>query len=57
VVVIGDDAQLLNIAVGSACLCVERSTWRGADRITYVRQLFPGHAYDLVARFGPAGQV
>lgn len=54
VAAIGDDARLLNVAPGSACLCVERSTWRGADRITYVRQIFPGHAYDLVARFGPA---
>ncbi|WP_336961711.1 histidine utilization repressor [Sphingobium aquiterrae] len=51
---IGEEARLLHIPVGSACLCVERRTWRGADRITYVRQLFLGDAYDLVARFGPA---
>lgn len=51
----GEEARLLRIAEGSACLCVERRTWRGSDRITYVRQLFLGDAYDLVARFGPAG--
>ncbi|HMO77266.1 MAG TPA: histidine utilization repressor [Sphingopyxis sp.] len=49
-----DEARLLQVEPGTACLCVERRTWRGDDRITHVRQIFPGHAYDLVARFGPA---
>lgn len=49
----GEEAQWLGLPIGSPCLCVERRTWRGAERVTYVRQLFPGHAYDLVARFGP----
>jgi GntR family histidine utilization transcriptional repressor len=47
-------AQALAIPPGSACLVVDRRTWRGADRITKVRQTFPGDAYDLVARFGPS---
>lgn len=46
-------AQQLMIPSGAACLAVERRTWRGAERITKVRQIFPGEAYDLVARFGP----
>ncbi|MFC0203943.1 UTRA domain-containing protein [Novosphingobium soli] len=49
----GDEAEWLGVAPGAPCLCVERRTWRGAERITYVRQLFLGDAYDMVARFGP----
>lgn len=48
-----DEARLLAVATGTACLCVERRTRRRAERVTYVRQLFLGDAYDLVARFGP----
>lgn len=54
---IGDVAGHLGVPPGSPCLSVERWTWRGAERITYVRQLFPADAYDLVARFGPAQGV
>lgn len=46
-------AQALAIPAGTACLAVDRRTWRGGERITTVRQVFPGEAYDLVARFGP----
>lgn len=49
-------AHALEIPSGTACLAVERRTWRGTERITRVRQVFPGEAYDLVARFGPQGQ-
>jgi GntR family histidine utilization transcriptional repressor len=48
------DAAALDIKPGTACLQVDRSTWRGDDWITRVTQRFPGHAYDLIARFGPA---
>ncbi len=48
-------ARLLEVAPGTACLCVERRTWRRAEGVTHVRQIFPGAAYDLVARFGPSG--
>ncbi len=47
-------AQALEIPAGTACLAVDRRTWRGGERITTVRQVFPGEAYDLVARFGPS---
>jgi GntR family histidine utilization transcriptional repressor len=47
-------ARALAIPVGTACLVLERRTWRGADRITDVRLTFPGDAYDLVARFTPS---
>ena len=47
-------AKLLVIPVRSACLAVERRTWRSGEGVTQVRQLFPGEAYDLVARFGPS---
>lgn len=47
-------AELLCIPAGTACLLLERQTWRGGDGITYVRQLFPGDAYNLLARFSPA---
>lgn len=47
-------ADLLQVQPGTACLFVERRTWRGSDGITLVRQHFVGSAYDLVARFGSA---
>lgn len=51
----GDEvARALGVTPGAACLSLQRRTWRGDDHITYVRQTFPGDAYDLVASFGPA---
>jgi GntR family transcriptional regulator, histidine utilization repressor len=47
-------AELLALDAGAALLAVERRTWRAGEPVTRVRQLFPGEAYDLVARFGPA---
>lgn len=47
------DARLLALDEGAACLVVDRRTWREGQHVTRVRQLFPGDAYDLVARFGP----
>jgi len=47
-------AELLVLDAGAALLAVERRTWRAGQPVTWVRQLFPGEAYDLVARFGPA---
>ncbi|MES2337520.1 MAG: histidine utilization repressor [Pseudomonadota bacterium] len=47
-------ARRLRVAVGTACLAIERRTWRGGEPITYVRQQFVGAAYDLSARFGPS---
>lgn len=46
-------ASLLAIEATAACLVLERRTWRGEDRITHVRLVFPGEAYDLVAKFSP----
>lgn len=46
-------ASALGIDPPTACLVLERRTWRGADRITQVRLTYPGDAYDLVARFTP----
>jgi len=48
-----DEAGHLEVTIGTPCLQVERRTWRGANPITYVRQVFLGNAYDLIARFGP----
>ena len=44
-------AERLGLAVGSACLCVERWTWRTEQRITYVRLIYPGERYELTASF------
>ncbi|TQT23185.1 histidine utilization repressor, partial [Xanthomonas perforans] len=38
---------------GAACLVIDRHTWRGELPVTYVRQMFLGGSYDLVARFAP----
>jgi GntR family histidine utilization transcriptional repressor len=46
-------AKILGLEPAAACLSLERRTWRGDDRITYVRLVFPGEAYDLVARIAP----
>jgi GntR family histidine utilization transcriptional repressor len=48
-------ARVLGLQPGAACLILERRTWRGDDKITFVRMSFPGDAYDLVARFTPTG--
>lgn len=47
-----DVASRLGVAIGSACLTVERRTWRGGERITLVRQKFLAGHYELIARFG-----
>lgn len=47
-------AQRLGVPAGTACLAVERRTWRGGEPVTFVRQQFVGSAFDLAARFGPA---
>jgi GntR family transcriptional regulator, histidine utilization repressor len=44
-------ASLLKVNGGAPLLTIERRTWRGKDRITFVRQMFPAEAYDLFARF------
>ena len=46
-------ARALQVAGGSACLLVERRTWRGAETVTIARQVFRGDSFDLVAHFGP----
>lgn len=49
------DAKALGTGKGAACLCLERRTSRTDRTITFVRQLFRGDRYDLVARFAPKG--
>ncbi len=46
-------ARWLDVAVGTACLVIERRTWRDEQPVTWVRQVFLGSFYDLVARFSP----
>jgi len=46
-------ARLLDVAAGSACLVIERRTWRHEQPVTWVRQIFPGGFYDLIAHFTP----
>ena len=46
-------ATVLKLPAKTACLVLERETWRGGEHITHVRQTFPGALYDLVAKFGP----
>lgn len=44
-------AAQLGVATGHACISLERWTWRGDERITYARQVYPGERYALVAHF------
>jgi GntR family histidine utilization transcriptional repressor len=48
-----ETARLLAVKDGTACLALERRTWRGDRHVTHVRQIFPGESYDLIARFTP----
>jgi len=53
----GDEiAAELEVARNSACLTLDRRTWRGGADITHVRQIFPGAGFDLVARLAPRGK-
>jgi len=47
----GDLAQLLEVETVTACLFLERKTWRGSESITHVRSVFAGTNFDLTARF------
>jgi GntR family histidine utilization transcriptional repressor len=47
----GDLAELLEVDSGTACLFLERKTWRGSESITHVRSIFAGANFDLTARF------
>ncbi|CBA16210.1 putative transcription_regulator_protein_hth transcription regulator [Xanthomonas albilineans GPE PC73] len=49
-------AAWLQVAAGTACLSIDRRTWRGELPVTFVRQVFLGDTYDLVARFSPGGR-
>jgi GntR family transcriptional regulator, histidine utilization repressor len=51
----GTLAAELCIEEGTACLVVERRTWRNGEPITAVRHVHPAPLYDLVARFTPSG--
>ncbi|PRH88023.1 histidine utilization repressor [Labrys okinawensis] len=50
----GEEAALLKLEPGSACLVVERRTWRGDQFVTAVRFTYPGDRHQLVARFSPS---
>jgi len=46
-------ARRLEISKAAPCLQVERWTWRSGEGVTFVRQIFPGDRFDLVAVFAP----
>jgi GntR family histidine utilization transcriptional repressor len=48
-----DQAEALGVPRSRACLSVKRWTWRMGAGITFARQVFPGEAFDLTARFTP----
>ncbi|HZH27050.1 MAG TPA: histidine utilization repressor [Azospirillaceae bacterium] len=50
----GPHAALLVVRPETACLVVERRTWRTGETVTFVRLTYPGHMYRLVAQFTPA---
>lgn len=47
------EVMALGVPASAACMALERWTWRGDERITYARQVYPGDRYALVARFRP----
>lgn len=52
-----EEARLLAVDTGAACLLVERRTWNQGASVTAVRLLYPGARHRFVGRFGPYGQV
>lgn len=49
-----DIASSLQVTKGTACLVVQRRTWRAGDMITNVRTIFPGNMYQMTAHFTPS---
>lgn len=47
-------AKLLGVKRGTACLIIERRTWRSGQPITWVRIVYPGEKQEMIARFQPA---
>ena len=47
----GEFSSALGVDAGTACLFLERKTWRGKESITHVRSIFAGGNFDLTARF------
>jgi GntR family histidine utilization transcriptional repressor len=50
---LGQDAKLLDLPVGAACLEILRETQIGESWVTHVRLLYPGEVHQLVAQFSP----
>jgi len=48
-------AEMLELAVGDACLIVERRTFKQDVPITWVRLTYPGDRHELYGRFLPTG--
>ncbi|MDQ8756683.1 UTRA domain-containing protein [Sphingosinicella sp. LHD-64] len=48
-----EEAAALDMPTSGACLEVRRWTWQSGAPVTYVRQLFPGGRYHLMAEFTP----
>lgn len=49
----GSEARRLGVPSGTACLELQRWTWRSGVAVTHVTQLFRGDRYDIVAEFKP----
>jgi histidine utilization repressor, proteobacterial len=47
-------ADALDLALGTACLVIERRTWSIEAHITQVRLTYPGERHELVAQFSPS---
>ncbi|SKA29841.1 histidine utilization repressor [Consotaella salsifontis] len=45
---------LLEIPRNTACLCLERRTWRNGGPVTFARQIFRGDMYHFAAHFVPS---
>lgn len=46
-------ARLLAISEDTACLMIERWTWRAPQKTTYVQMIHPGQAFGVEAHFRP----
>ncbi|MEK7343735.1 MAG: histidine utilization repressor [Pseudomonadota bacterium] len=46
-------ARALDVRLDSACIVVERWTWRSDEKITHVRLIHPGNQFSIEAKFRP----
>ncbi|MBI1406591.1 MAG: UTRA domain-containing protein [Caulobacter sp.] len=51
----GETARRLGISAGTACLCLERRTWKSGEAVTWARFIYPADRQRFTARLRQPG--